>query len=380
MPIDCNLLNENVNSCDINSYKGFTKLAWWTDFENIDTDTIETSGNRVNFSLKSGQFWELYDGSKNPYSGSQIKPYFTEKHKYEAYDDVLALPLRSNTVGNAALATALAKGSRIVTILEQKERGTDDSARYVVLGLSDGLQIASGENAATADVAWELVLDDKNTSSSGLFLAGATANDVATNLNNLVGYEYITGLTIGVDGAFDDIKTYILNNVVSYDGNNYRCQVASVDNGITPDIDTTSWTAYSGQITVEVDADKTAYFIKPDGTKLTSTAGVIDSTYVGASGNCVIIVPKNKDVVFGTGGNVAVASDIIGSLIINTAISLDCVNCKSITSISSTSLISLDCTECGAITSLSAPLATALNCANCASLTSLSAPLAIYLY
>lgn len=47
------------------------------------------------------------------------------------------------------------------------------------------------------------------------------------------------------------------------------------------------------KVNLAVDSDKTCYVILPNGTLLTSTAGVIDYNWTGAAGDVVLVVPKD---------------------------------------------------------------------------------------
>jgi hypothetical protein len=130
----------------------------------------------VEFQLKeSALFKEIYDNSVMPFDGSY--PYFTQTstHGYTLSNDRVKFPLKRFDPANAELIGALAKGTRIVIILEQYING---SARFCVFGLSGGLRLSeeTALDMSGDDKTIEVDLVDVNTNYPNLFLwAGSEA-------------------------------------------------------------------------------------------------------------------------------------------------------------------------------------------------------------
>jgi len=157
--------------------------------------------------------------------------------------------------------------------------------------------------------------------------------------------------------------------------------------------------ALNGQISVEVDSDKSAMVILSDGTILNSIDGIINDT-ADVAGEVIIKFDKNtSDFNIGSSGTVGVASEFAGVLNTNIVNIVSLAECNSITEVNalfastlaavgSTSLetvsaplaIYLYCDGCTSLTSISAPLATIWNSHTCTSLTSISAPSTTQIY
>ena len=137
-----------------------------------------------------------------------------------------------------------------------------------------------------------------------------------------------------------------------------------------------------GKISIQVDTDKTVYCKTPNGAILTSTDGIIDTTWGGSLGSVVIAVEKsttrfalNDD--WDTG---SIGSDFIGALNPNLSADVIASSCTSLTSLSAPLATEVYASYCTSLTSLSAPLATTVVANGSPALTSLSAPLATYIY
>ena len=110
---------------------------------------------------------------------------------------------------------------------------------------------------------------------------------------------------------------------------------------------------------LEVDADKTCYVVLPDGSVLTSTTGIINTTWAGAAGAVTLIVQKNTT-------NLSMdASDFIGILSIN-LVSIGAPYCTKLTGTSAPNATIIDASDCTSLTTLSAPNATAIYASGCA--------------
>lgn len=119
------------------------------------------------------------------------------------------------------------------------------------------------------------------------------------------------------------------------------------------------------KVYVEVDLDKKAYVILPDGSVLTSTSGIINTTWIGVAGSITLIKPKV------TSKFSISESAFIGDLETKSAY-LNCDSCRSLTSISAPKATTLFGSNCISLTSISAQKATTLFGNNCISLTTSS--------
>ena len=172
----CDLMENNVNSCSDKAHKGYRPVGYWAKHSDIDWSTVIYDENLVEFQLKgSALFKEIYDNSVMPFDGSY--PYFTQTstHGYTLSNDRVKFPLKRFDPANAELIGALAKGTRIVIILEQYING---SARFCVFGLSGGLRLSeeTALDMSGDDKTIEIDLVDVNTNYPNLFLwAGSEA-------------------------------------------------------------------------------------------------------------------------------------------------------------------------------------------------------------
>lgn len=246
--MSCDLLTLDINACTDESFKGYKPIGWWTLLSNIDQTSIVQTDGKVDFTLKSGQFYEIYDQSVNPFGQTAPTVNVTGTHGYKQFSDVVKFPLKEFSPSAAAIVKELALGVPIVIMLEQWVEG---EARFPVYGLYTGLK-ASPEMTfeLSDDRVWEIQLEGFNTGYPQLFFFDT---DVATTLIEqvvLMQYEHVTR------------------------------QIAAGD------VSTQSFT-------ISVDVDKEVKALLPDGTLLTSIAGVIEYDYSdSAAGTVYIYKPK----------------------------------------------------------------------------------------
>lgn len=110
---------------------------------------------------------------------------------------------------------------------------------------------------------------------------------------------------------------------------------------------------------LEVDADKTCYVVLPDGSVLTSTTGIINTTWAGAAGAVTLIVPKDT-VAFGMN-----ATGFIGILTTELT-SITAQDNTLITGINAPNATFIDCSLSTSLASISAPNATHIDASGCA--------------
>jgi len=246
--MSCELLNSDINACIDETFKGFKHIGWWTLLSNIDPLSIVQTDGKVDFSLRSGQFYEILDDSKNPFGQTQPTIGFTGTHGYPQFSDVVKFPLKELSPNSSAIIKELSNGIPIVIMLEQ---WIDGEAKFPVYGLYTGLH---GSPEMTYDLSddrvWEIQLEGFNTGYPQLFFFDTDVATTLTEQSVLISYEHVTR------------------------------QIAAGD------VSTQSFT-------ITVDVDKEVKALLPDGTLLTSIAGVIEYDYSdSAAGTVYIYKPK----------------------------------------------------------------------------------------
>ena len=241
------LLTLDINACTDVSFKGFKPIGWWTLLSNIDPASIVQTDGKVDFTLKSGQFYEILDESVNPFSQTVPTINVTGTHGYKQFSDVVKFPLKEFSPSAAAIVKELSIGVPIVIMLEQ---WIDGEARFPVYGLYTGLH-ASPEMTFTLsdDRVWEIQLEGFNTGYPQLFFFDTDVATTATEQVKLVEYEYVT---------------------------------ATIASGVvTPK-----------SVDVLADAGTVFYAIMPDGTVYTSVTNEISESYTGIAGTVMLLKPK----------------------------------------------------------------------------------------
>ena len=391
----CDLMENNVNSCSDKAHKGYRPVGYWAKHSDIDWSTVIYDENLVEFQLKgSALFKEIYDNSVMPFDGSY--PYFTQTstHGYTLSNDRVKFPLKRFEPANAELIGALAKGTRIVIILEQYING---SARFCVFGLSGGLRLSeeTALDMSGDDKTIEIDLIDVNTNYPNLFLWAGSEAATVNLLNAMMGVRVQSidnpyfELGISNGGSFDwgnnieftpsnaTDKRLIFESsdptVVAVDESGFldgfsdyavdgfkfcTIKATSFDGGKTTeclvvnnaDFGIFKFNFGGGNFTAIF--DETCYLVKPNGDIVALTTGV--PVFALTAGVCHLIYEKTNTF-------------------------LDVSEMPIIGELKTLFGGSLGCNGCTSLTALSAPMATELYCIGCTSLTTLSAPMAIYL-
>lgn len=251
--MDCNLINADINACTVNAFKGYKRTGWFTMKSNIDEASVVISNATVKFGLKSGMFYEIYDDSMMPFNGSGVTVEVSSNHGYKFFNPTVKFPVKPFNPEYANVVSALAKGSELVVILEQEEKGTDDTSRYVVFGLQGGLVCTTPTFEMANDSVWEIELVEQRADNPALFLYDTDLAGTTALKTLLTEYEYISGLSLA------------------------------------------SGTVTPQHIFMQVDSTTTSYIILPDGALLTSTAGFIEGDWSGAAGSIILIVDKTTE-------------------------------------------------------------------------------------
>ena len=413
----CDLMENNVNSCSDKAHKGYRPVGYWAKHSDIDWSTVIYDENLVEFQLKeSALFKEIYDNSVMPFDGSY--PYFTQTstHGYTLSNDRVKFPLKRFDPANAELIGALAKGTRIVIILEQYING---SARFCVFGLSGGLRLSeeTALDMSGDDKTIEVDLVDVNTNYPNLFLWAGSEAATLLLLESMIGVRvqsidnpvFELGLTYVAEETSDwgDTIEFIPANatdkrlifessdptvaivgtggvigiISDYADDGFKfCTIkaTSVDGGKTTeclvvnnaDFGIFKFNFGGGDFTAEF--DESCYLVKPNGDIAALTTGVAVADV--PAGVCHLIYEKANTYIDVSG------MPIIGELKTLFGGTLYCNNCTSLTALSAPMATELNCSGCTSLTALSAPMANILYCTYCTSLTTLSAPMATNLY
>lgn len=241
--MDCELLDTVLNGDCPTPFQGFNSVGRVYNWDDFDHQTTTKSNGVVQLVIKNGRQPSLiYDYSQKPFKGVKITG---KQLEYSPAQDVeVILPFYAFGQVNIQNANALSGSRRKVLILEQY--GVDAADKFVCIGLSKGLMTT--------------VMSEPEANKLG-FLATMTSMDCVdaqlivdtTDAENLIflclndEYEIITGLSIPTDG----------------------------------------------KVSIQIDADKTAYYKAPDGVVTSSTGGLIDIADVNTnSGNVTIAIPK----------------------------------------------------------------------------------------
>lgn len=396
----CDLMENNVNSCSDKAHKGYQPVGYWAKHSDIDWSTVIYDENLVEFQLLgSAVFKEIYDNSVMPFDGSY--PYFTQTstHGYTLSNDRVKFPLKRFDPANAELIGALAKGIRIVIILEQYING---SARFCVFGLSGGLRLSeeTALDMSGDDKTIEVDLVDVNTNYPNLFLwAGSEAatllllegmmvvrvqsidnpyfelgisnggsfewgNNIVFTPSNATDKRLIfessdpTVAEVNQDGLIEGLSDYAV------DGFKFcTIKATSVDGGKTTeclvvnnaDFGIFKFNFGGGDFTAQF--DKTCHLVKPNGDIVALTTNVAEACPAGV---CHLIYEKTNTYI-----NVSYMP-IIGELKTLFGGRLECSGCTSLTALIAPMATILECVECTSLTTLSAPMATSLGCYGCA--------------
>lgn len=409
----CDLMENNVNSCSDKAHKGYRPVGYWAKHSDIDWSSVIYDETLVEFQLLgSAVFKEIYDNSVMPFDGSY--PYFTQTstHGYTLSNDRVKFPLKRFDPANAELIGALAKGARIVIILEQYING---SARFCVFGLSGGLRLSeeTALDMSGDDKTIEIDLVDVNTNYPNLFLWAGSEAATLLLLESMIGVRvqsigtpvFEHGMNVGTFDWGSTIEFFPSNatdkrlvyevvdshangggaSSISVDQNGIITvgtqaaeevafiRATSVDGGHTTDIVVVNdvnigvirFNFGGGDFVAEFDAN--VYLFKPNGTFVQLTSGVAETCPAGV---CHLIYEKTNTYI--NTGNMPV----IGELKTLFSGVLDCNSYTSLTTLSAPMATELYCNSCTSLTALSAPMANYLECTDCASLTTVSAPMA----
>lgn len=313
--MDCIKLNNNINECaTTNPFRRWDEVGYILPYE--DVINVVFDGMTVKFDT-IGTAFSVRDGRLNPFSGSGSE-FVQGDMGSVSWTERVNFPALANSVDNSTIANAIANGGRVVVILKQVDYESDGKGKYQVFGIDGGLRIDTMPFDPYADAAWNVTLIAEKMSRPAVYLWDTDEATTDAKWSLITQYEYITGLSLA-------------------------------DGSDTPQV-----------VYLQVDLDKECKVILPNSTTLTSTAGIINTTWAGAAGSVVLVIDKtSQTVLFGDyDDTAAITSDYIGDLYttFNGIIQVD---------------------ECAFLTSINAPSATEVNASVCPSLSSIYAQNAI---
>lgn len=322
MDLTCLKISAPINNeCDTQLVNDFYRIATIFPYDEVDEDSIVVDGCSVKFDLKAkGGGVLVKDPSNMPFNGTGTT---SEDKSRLVYNQSVMLPIIEKTPENAKILDDLVNSfKRVVVILKHTNYNADGTNAYVVYGHETGLYVKEKKGDAENLAAYHLTLASNIVGKPDFFFFDT---DLAT--------------TVAKVDSFSSHEVIYLN-------------IASGET--TP-----------RKVYLKVDTDKTAYIKLPNGTLLTTTSGVIDTTYEGYAGVIRLTIPKTT-VLLQLTDNVG-GSYFSGSFVTSIALSSLIIAGCQFTSVSAVNLLStLSIAVQEDLTSFYAPKAININAFGCA--------------
>lgn len=163
--MNCNILTSAINATCPETPKGFERVGFLFDYDEIAATRVVTN-NTVKWS-KGVVPTHIFDRSKKPFLGTTVTSE-ESAHGFTIFSDTVGFYLLKNNPENALLVETFAQ-RKFVLVLENKTKGINDDARWVVYGAMGGLTLSEAIQENTDDVAWGIKMMDRNTGKAGLF-------------------------------------------------------------------------------------------------------------------------------------------------------------------------------------------------------------------
>lgn len=318
--MDCIKLNNNINECaTTNPFRRWDEVGYILPYE--DVTNVVFDGMNVKFDT-IGTAFSVRDRRLNPFSGSGSE-FVQGDMGSVSWTERVNFPALANSVDNSTIANAIANGGLVVVILKQVDYESDGKGKYQVFGIDGGLRIDTMPFDPYADAAWNVTLIAEKMSRPAVYLWDTDEATTDAKWSLITQYEYITGLSLA-------------------------------DGSVTPQV------VYLG-----VDPDKDCKVILPDNTVLSSTGGVIDTTWAGAAGAVTLLIGKTATGMYLSDGG-SPASNFIGTINSygNYNISIDsCLEIININAINSYSILADGASNLSLILSKNAISISAFGCA-----------------
>lgn len=267
LDINCLQIASDVNACstDAVAMGNFKEVGVLIPYSEIDKTSIVYNGCSVNFDLVAhGGAIKVYDRSFVPFDGTTT----TEENKtrFKEYTDLVVFPLFNRDAENAHILSLFTNSKeRWVFLVENEKVNSTGSNRFIVKGLTAGLTLKSEMVDVQNQAAYKIELQQINSVYPELFYFDTDNSTTIAKVDEMVSFDLIYGGTISNGGA----------------------------------------------VKLSVDTDKTGYIKLPNGTLLTTVAGVINTTYSGIGGNITYYIHKNS-----VNYDIS-ASDLAGNVTVN---------------------------------------------------------------
>lgn len=251
MDLTCLKISAPINNeCETELINDFYRIATILPYDEVDESTIVVDGCSVKFDLKAkGGGVLIKDPSNMPFNGTGTT---SEDKSRLVYNQSVMLPIIEKTPENAKILDDLVNSfKRVVVILKHTNYNADGTNAYVVYGHETGLYFK--ENKA----------DPENLAAYHLTLA-----------SNIVGRPDYFFFDTNLATTVAKVDSFSANELI---------QLNIASGAVTPK-----------KVYLKIDSDKTAYIKMPNGTLLTSTSGVIDTTYTGYAGVATLSIPKTS--------------------------------------------------------------------------------------
>lgn len=249
--MNCNILTSAINATCPETPKGFERVGFLFDYDEIAATRVVTN-NTVKWS-KGVVPTHIFDRSKKPFLGTTVTSE-ESAHGFTIFSDTVGFYLLKNSPENALLVETFAQ-RKFVLVLENKTKGINDDARWVVYGAMGGLTLSEAIQENTDDVAWGIKMMDRNTGKAGLFFYD-------TDLATTSATTDLWKLEIQVRGLIFPIST---NKTISYTPTTAVAKLVLADG--------TVYTGVNGTITFSTAVEQGGVVVADKNTTLISLSG-----------------------------------------------------------------------------------------------------------
>lgn len=250
MPLDINCfpILAGINSaCEPIKIGDFKQVGVMIPFDDIDRTSIVYDGCKVKFNTKVPSAVRIYDRSFVPFKGSEVTE--ENKERFKEYMDTVIIPIIERTPENGHVYYKLSQGTERYVIVLGIEEATDaEMNHWQVFGLTAGLKVKTKTVDIVNQSYLTVTMQQMNSGYPALFLWDTSYANTLAKLEASLDYAQIYGGTI----------------------------------------------ATGATVKFEIDANKTGYIKLPNGTILTTVAGIINTTYTGVGGAITFYSPKSN--------------------------------------------------------------------------------------
>lgn len=157
--------------CDKPQQAGLKNTGWLVNYDDIDFDTLEQTGNIVTkLSLLQNRAYRVFVPGKTPFTGTQSALVVgTYANKFNKTASIVVLDSGPDVSEN--VIDQLANG-RFVFIFENKYKGKDNKNTFEIYGLEQGLtatEMTNDKYSEDTDGGWAVTLVEEKAPKSGIF-------------------------------------------------------------------------------------------------------------------------------------------------------------------------------------------------------------------